>query len=57
MAEESVSVRDVVLAVGRLEERLQDVSLSVARGEERVQAAGKAFGRRVLLHEDNAGTG
>ena len=41
MAEESVSVRDVVLAVGRLEERLQDVSLSVARGEERVQALEK----------------
>ena len=41
MAEESVSVRDVVLAVGRLEERLQDVSLSVGRLEERVQGLEK----------------
>ena len=45
MAEESVSVRDVVLAVGRLEERLQDVSLSVGRLAERVQDVSLSMAR------------
>ena len=45
MAEESVSVRDVVLAVGRLEERLKDVSLSVGRLEERVQDVSLSMAR------------
>lgn len=41
MAEESVSLRDVMQAVGRLEERVQDLSLSMARMEERVQGLEK----------------